>query len=74
MSITAKVRCNGKQPYGDMATLSFMPDYGDGRNSEWAAATPHLDLRMTVKGTVAEQFEPGWAYTLTFEKEEASAE
>jgi len=72
--ITAKITCNSKQTYGPadepMATVSFMPDYMDGRNKEWAAATPTLNLSMTVKGSVADQFEPGKKYTLTFEENE----
>jgi hypothetical protein len=45
-----------------------MPDYGPGAgNEQWAAATPHLDMRMTVRGDVARYFEPGKPYTLTFE-------
>lgn len=72
--ITAKVRCNLKQEYGssagEYATLGFMPDYGpDSGNDVWANATPHLDLRMTVKGDVGRHFAPGEAYTLTFTQE-----
>lgn len=70
MQITAKVHCNGKQEYNysdqRYATLGFCPDYQAGRNQEWAASTPHLDLRMTVTGAVADQFELGKRYTLTF--------
>lgn len=71
--ITAKVKCNIKQEYTDGAgarqtTVGFMPDYADGRNKEWAQYTPHLDLRMTLKGEVADRFEVGKAYTLTFEE------
>lgn len=75
MTITAKVRCNLKQQYGGFGdgytTLGFMPDYQDQRNQEWANATPHLDLRLTVKGEVGRHFEPGKAYTLTFQEETA---
>lgn len=71
--ITAKVSCNLKQTWGEgdnaLATIGFCPDYGQGPNAEWANATPHLDLRMTVKGAVADQFEPGKAYTVIFEPE-----
>lgn len=72
--ITAKVQCNLKQSYtvGEQSysTIGFCPDYTDGRNKEWANATPSLDLRMTVKGDVANQFEPGKKYTLQFIDEE----
>jgi hypothetical protein len=71
--ITAKVQCNLKQPFGEgddaQATIGFCADYSDGRNKEWSRYTPSLDLRMTVKGSVADRFEPGRAYTLTFEPE-----
>ena len=72
--ITAKVQCNLKQEYVDgagtkQATVGFCADYADGRNKEWSQYTPYLDLRMTLKGDVADQFEPGKAYTLTFEPE-----
>jgi hypothetical protein len=72
--ITAKVQCNLKQEFGEgedrQATVGFCADYADGRNQEWSRYTPHLDLRMTLRGAVADQFTPGRAYTLTFEAEE----
>lgn len=72
--ITAKITCNLKQEYGEgenrYATVGFQPDYADGANKEWAFATPHLDLRMTLRGDVVDRFEPGQKYTLTFEPQE----
>lgn len=70
--VTAKVRLVSKSAnaYGDGASLSFQPDYQDGRNKEWAEATPALGLSMTVKGSVADLFTQGQAYTLTFERSE----
>jgi hypothetical protein len=66
--VTAKVACTSKQPAWEGASsLSFSPDYADGRNAEWAAATPSLSPTMTVKGDVADAFELGAKYTLTFE-------
>lgn len=71
MAITAKVTVARKQATaasGDGETdLVFSADYADGRNKEWAKYTPSLELRMRVKDSVAEQFEPGQAFTLTFE-------
>jgi hypothetical protein len=65
--ITAKIRLNTKSENGaGGATLSFGPDYQDGRNKEWATATPALSLSMTVVGDVADRFTEGDAYTLTF--------
>jgi len=70
MSVTAKVKCNAKNAFqGASTTLSFGPDYADGRNKEWANATPSLSLSMTVNGQVADYFTLGESYTLTFDKE-----
>jgi len=73
MSITAKVTCHLKNESGEgdqrQAVVSFLPDYADGRNKEWSLYTPALSLQMTLKGAVADQFEPGTAYTLTFTPE-----
>ena len=70
MSITAKVKCSNKQEISEGAAIvEFSPDYAQGRNSEWAAATPTLSLRMTLNGAVADRFIVGKAFTLTFEEE-----
>lgn len=71
--ITAKIKCTSKETSFDAeaATLYFAPDYEDGRNTEWAAATPALSLCMTVKGAIADRFEVGTPYTLTFTETEA---
>lgn len=70
--ITAKIKCTSKVYAGmandeELSRLEFTPDYRDGRNAEWAAATPSLSLCMTVRGAVADRFEVGTCYTLTFE-------
>jgi hypothetical protein len=74
VEVTAKIKCTRKQPWGDIpgadVMLEFQADYQDGRNKEWASATPALSLSMTVKSSVAEHFESGRAYTLTFTPEE----
>lgn len=70
MSVTAKVKVTWKVASGDGAQVTFGPDYQDDRNKEWAVATPSLNLEMTLKGEVADQFEPGDKFTLVFEKEE----
>lgn len=72
--ITAKIRCTSKLQQGEgenaNARVSFAPDYTDGRNQEWALATPHLNLDMTLNGNVAEQFSAGQNFTLQFVPEE----
>lgn len=70
VKVTAKVKCLSKEDAGDQVHLRFEPDYSDGRNAEWAKYTPSLSLSMNVKGDVAERFEPGGKYTLTFEPSE----
>lgn len=73
-NVTAKVELRSKKEAYQGSLLEFAPDYSDGRNAEWAAATPSLSLMMTVKGPVAEQFVQGEKYTLTFSKEEADGD
>jgi hypothetical protein len=74
--ITAKVTCTWKAPGESSTQLYFGPDYAEGRNAQWASATPSLSLSMTVKNEVADQFTTGGHYTLTFEPEaeESAAE
>lgn len=71
MAITAKVICGAKSESGEgdsrQVLVSFAADYADGRNKEWSLYTPALSLSMTLKGSVADQFEPQRPYTLTFE-------
>jgi len=68
--VTAKVFCARKNESGEgderRASLEFGADYADGRNKEWASATPTLNLSMTVKGAVADRFREGAAYALQF--------
>jgi hypothetical protein len=76
MSITAKIKVTGKTPVTDgQTTLNFLPDYltdeGKAQNKEWAKYTPCLQLSMTVLDSIAEQFEPGQPFTLTFTPEHA---
>lgn len=69
MSVTAKVSVVALTLNTGWATVQMTADYADGRNKEWAAATPTLNLNMTVKKDFAEFFEPGATFTLTFEKD-----
>lgn len=71
--ITAKIKCQSKSESGAgdarQVHVTFAPDYADGRNKQWSLYTPALSLSMTLKGDVADRFEQGQAYTLTFEPE-----
>lgn len=74
MPITAKIVCNSKMESGEgddrQVNVAFSADYADERNKEWARWTPGLSLTMGLKGAVADQFEAGQAYTMTFDKED----
>lgn len=50
--------------------IAFSADYNDERNKEWAKYTPALSVQMHVIEAVAEQFEQGGRYLLTFERAE----
>ena len=65
--ITAVARCQklGTTDYG--TTVSFYPDYQGEENKEWANATPSLSVQMVVRNDVAEKFEQGGSYMITFE-------
>lgn len=68
--VTAKVLCQNKAESGEgedrTVNVTFVPDYADDRNKEWARWTPGLSLSIGLKGAVADRFEQGKAYTLTF--------
>lgn len=72
--ITAKIKCSSKtneagEGEDRTVNVNFGPDYEDGRNAEWARWTPGLSLTMGLRGAVADKFEVGKAYTLTFAEE-----
>lgn len=68
--ITAKVKCSDIHgSWQGAKNIAFMPDYGEGRNASWAAATPNLQLTLTVREDVAQLFTVGASYTLTFTPE-----
>jgi hypothetical protein len=64
---TAVATLKTKTESAGQAALFFDADYNDERNKEWAKYTPALSLNMTVTEEVAEQFEQGGRYLLTFE-------
>lgn len=55
---------------GEQVQLGFNADYNDERNKEWARYTPGLSVTMTVIGSVAENFDLGGRYLLTFVKQD----
>lgn len=78
MATQARVTLYSKTPYlatskegaatVDQVQLAFGVT-ADELNKEWAKYTPSLNIQMTVTPEVADQFEQGSAYRLTFEKE-----
>lgn len=74
MRVTAQLSLNSRtENVGGHHQLVFGPDYGDGRNKEWAASTPSLNLSMTVKPEVSALFKVGGQYTLTLTEQEDPA-
>jgi len=60
VSMRTRVQAKNELGFGnDNVQLAFVPDYEDGRNKEWAAATPSLTFSMTVTKEIADQFEVG---------------
>lgn len=69
--ITAVANLQVKEAKGDGQTLlAFGADYNDERNKEWAKYTPGLSLQTTVLDEVAENFEQGGRYLLSFIKQD----
>lgn len=72
--VSMRTRVQSKNDLGfgnDNVQLQFVPDYEDGRNKEWAAATPALTFSMTVTKDVAEKFETGEKITFFAEATQA---
>lgn len=69
MAMTAKVKLYSISKGAEQTQLSFSADYAEGRNKEWALNTPILNLTMSVKNGIAEDYNVGQAFTLTFEPE-----
>lgn len=68
--ITAKVKVHKTPAYEGQVRLDVTADYTDERNKEWATATPVVSATLIVREEVADRFEQGAAYTLTFTKED----
>ena len=69
--ITAIATLQTKEAKGDGQTLlAFGADYNDDRNKAWAKYTPGLNVQMTVLDEVAENFEHGGRYLLSFVKQD----
>lgn len=73
MAVTAKFKVSRKSPMGGdekpwAHEVELTPDYAEGRNAEWAEATPSGMIRLTIKNELAAKaFTVGASYTVTFE-------
>jgi len=69
--VTAKFKVSRRNEMGWATEIELTPDYAQGRNAEWAEATPAGMIRMTVKNELAaREFTEGRPFTVTFEPEE----
>jgi hypothetical protein len=63
----AKLYTKGASSSDGQTLLHFQADYNDERNKAWAKYTPVLNLQMSVLDSVADGFQLGGRYLLTFE-------
>lgn len=69
MTAVAKLYRKEPQSGTEQTALHFTADYDDERNKAWSKYTPALSLTMYVLPSVAENFDIGANYLLTFEKQ-----
>jgi hypothetical protein len=71
IAVSAKFKVSRKTDMKWAHEVELVPDYADGRNKEWAEATPAGMIRLTIKNELAaDQFEVGAGYSVLFEKED----
>lgn len=68
MATTLKMLLSSKTLTGNATGLVFNVDYANGRNKEWASATPVAQVTATVQNEIGERFKLGAAYTFTVEE------
>lgn len=73
MSVNAKFKVQRVTPNTgfEMAEVELVPDYAQGKNSDWSKYTPSGVIRMSITNLAAlEQFTVGKAFTVTFDPED----
>ncbi len=78
MKVTAKFVVTSRQQTeptweGQPITITLQPDYADGRNKEWAAATPSGSIMLNIdptKTAAADLFKSSAPILVTFEAAE----
>jgi hypothetical protein len=69
--VTAKFKVNRVSNMDWATEIEMVPDYAEGRNKEWEAATPAGMIRMTIKNELAaKQFKEGQPVTVIFAPED----
>lgn len=72
--VTAKFKVSRLTEAATYTEVEMTPDYGQGRNAEWAAATPSGVIRLTISNPAAiEYFQKDAPITVMFEREEEAA-
>lgn len=70
-AVTAKFKVGRRTDMNWATEIELTPDYAQGRNAEWAEATPAGMIRLTVKNDVAANFfTEGKAVTVTFSEDD----
>lgn len=71
MAVNAKFKVSRVTDMSWATEIELTPDYAQGRNKEWAEATPAGAIRLTVKNEVAaREFTQGRAFTVLFTAED----
>lgn len=66
--VTARFKVNRRTEMDWATEVELTPDYAQGANAEWAAATPAGMIRLTIKNELAaEQFKDGASVHVLFE-------
>lgn len=66
-SVSAKFKVARRTDMDWATEVELTPDYAEGRNKEWAEATPAEMIRLTIKNALAaEHFTPNQAVDVLF--------
>lgn len=67
MAVSAKFQVSRRSEMGWATEVELTPDYAQGRNKDWAEATPAGMIRLTIKNDLAaEQFKQGQPVDVLF--------
>jgi hypothetical protein len=67
MAVSAKFKVNRRVEMDWATEVELTPDYAQGRNADWASATPAGMIRLTIKNELAaKQFKEGQPVDILF--------